>query len=415
MAILVHKKLKTINTDIIIVGAGLVGIAAAVSLATKSDGKTYRIVLVDQKSPNTALTDIDSPNQWDSRIYAITPSSVNWFKGLGVWQLMDVSRITAINAMHIYGDVYHQTSNSQLQLNASDANVQSLGFIVENQQLMHALWQQLQGLDVEVITGVACESLSITAQKATLTLVNQQEINAELVVAADGVDSWVRIQANIAVKNKSYQQMAIVANFSCENSHQGIARQWFGSVSSGADSILAFLPLPNNHISIVWSVATEKAQQLLNLNGDDFIKQVSLLSGNTLGALKLVTARLNFPLHQQSCARLISERVVLVGDAAHQVHPLAGQGVNLGFRDDMALEQVLMKSKSLYNLASNRNLREYERARSADIMNMVQLTDGLNQLFAAENGVIKKMRNWGLSKINQQLFIKKMLIQQAIH
>ncbi len=402
-----------------IVGAGLVGMAAAVSLAQNVDGQSYRVVLVDQKTPNTALA---NAREWDSRIYAITPSSIAWLKALGVWQLMDATRMTAIKAMHIVGD--DQSDTSQLQLSASDASLQSLclqnlGFIVENQQLMHALWQKLQTLNVEIITGVACENLTTTSQTATLSLANQQIIKANLIVAADGVNSWVRAQAKIAVTSKSYQQTAIVANFSCEKPHLGVAFQWFGAEALDADSILAFLPMPKSQISIVWSVATTKAQQLLNLSDDEFIAQLSLLSNNSLGALNLVTARLSFPLQQQRCERLIAERVILIGDAAHQVHPLAGQGVNLGFRDVMALERILIKSLTKNNantdIASHRSLREYERARAVDIMSMMQLTDGLNQLFSAKNGLIKSLRNWGLSKINQQSLIKKILIQQAIH
>ena len=406
--------MKIISADIVIVGAGLVGMAAAISLAQEVNGRGYRIVLVDQKAPNTALADV---SEWDSRMYAITPSSIDWFKALGVWQLMDAARIEAIKAMHIVGD--DQSNISQLKLSASDAGLLHLGFIVENQQLMHSLWQKLQTLNVEIITGVACESLVTTPQIATLSLANQQIIKANLIVAADGVNSWVRAQAKIAVTTKSYQQTAIVANFSCEKSHAGVAFQWFGAEASGVDSILAFLPMPNNQISIVWSVATSKAQQLLNLSDNEFIGQLGLLSNHVLGALKLVTARLSFPLQHQHCAELITERVILIGDAAHQVHPLAGQGVNLGFRDVMALEQIMIKSLTKSNanadIASYRSLREYERARAVDIMTMGQLTDGLNQLFTSKNRLIKSLRNWGLSKINQQSMIKKILIKQAIH
>ena len=407
--------MNNIDADIIVVGAGLVGIAAAVSFAKKANDKTKRIVLIDQNNPNTKLTPA-----FDSRIYAISPSTVNWFKELDVWPMIDAARINPIKAMHIFGDA----NSSELKLLASDANAVNLGYIVENQQLMHALRQKLHLLNIQVMAGVACESLTTSPQKISLTLANKQVINAALVVAADGVDSWVRTQVNIPVKNKTYQQMAIVANFKCEIAHQDIAEQWFGSAEHGSDSVLAFLPLPNNQISIVWSVATAKAHQLLDLSDDDFAHQVLLQSAAKLGSLKLLSPRMSFDLNKKTCTRLITGRVVLVGDAAHQIHPMAGQGVNLGFRDVMALEQVLFGSQSDVSKArvtatndfgNNRSLREYERARAADIVSMMSLTDGLHQLFSATAGIVKTLRNWGLSSMDQQLQIKKYLIQQVMN
>ncbi len=405
--------MRNVDADVIVVGAGLVGIAAAISLAKQSTDKSYHVVLVDQKPTSIKLT-----SAFDSRIYAISPSTVNWFKKLGVWQKVDARRINPIKAMHIFGDA----NNSELKLLASEANAASLGYIIESQQLMSALWQRLQELNIEIITDIACQNLAITTQQASLTLANQEVIKTKLVVAADGVDSWVRTQTNIVVKNKGYQQTAIVANFRCEKSHQDIARQWFGSGEYGSDSVLAFLPLPNNQISIVWSLAMAKAQQLLDLSEGDFTRQLSVQTADKLGLLNLLSSRMSFDLYKKSCTRLIAERVVLVGDAAHQIHPMAGQGLNLGFRDVMALEQVLFGSQSLVSsslsattneIGSLRSLRQYERTRAADILSMMNLTDGLHQLFSAKANMIKTLRNWGLSKIDRQLLIKKYLIQQA--
>ena len=403
-----------IVTDIMIVGAGLVGMATAICLGRLG----YQVVLIDQKMPNAEIS-----SNLDSRIYAISPSTMQWLKTLGVWQLVDAKRINPINAMKIFGDADVGGRVSVLNLLASEVNAQNLGFIVEGQQLAYALWQVLQTMDVKVITNVVCESLETTAQKASLSLVNldsanQQQIEAQLVVAADGGDSWVRAQTNIAVQAKSYQHHAIVANFSSEMPHQDVAVQWFGGGKSdnfGSNSVLAFLPLPDNQISIVWSLATEKAQALLHLSDADFIQQLTEQCGGALGDLQLVSQRISFNLSKKTAMRLIDDSLVLVGDAAHQIHPMAGQGVNLGFRDVMALEQALAKSKLASRAIDQRALREYERARSADISRMMALTDGLHRLFGNQNSVVKTLRNWGLSSINQQSFVKKLLIKQVVN
>ena len=406
--------MNSIEADFIVVGAGLVGIAAAVSLAKQLGDKSYNVVLLDQKCPNIKLT-----QAFDSRVYAISPSTVRWLKELDVWQRVDASRISPIKAMHVFGDA----NSSNLKLLATDINAVNLGYIVENQQLMHALWQMLEALNIKVITGVACQSLNIMLNQASIILANQQVVNAKLLIAADGVDSWVRTQADITMKNKAYKQTAIIANYKCEKNHQDIARQWFGSEKYGSDSVLAFLPLPDNQLSIVWSLTSEKAHQLLNLSDEDFTKEVLLQSLDTSSSLTLSSSRMRFDLNKKTCTRLIAERVVLIGDAAHQIHPMAGQGVNLGFRDVMALEQVMAGLKLSRNntqesttvdVGSKRSLRDYERRRAADLSHMVSLTDGLHQLFAAKSATIKTLRNWGLSKLDNQFWIKKHLIQQAI-
>ena len=397
-----------INTEIAVVGAGLVGMAAAICLAQLG----YEVVLIDQKSPN-----IEINASLDSRIYAISPATVQWLKSLGVWQLVDAKRINPINAMKIFGDGHVDDKDSQLNLLASEVNAQNLGFIVEGQQLMHALWQVLQTLDVKVSANVVCESLNLTSQKANLALANQQQIEAQLIVAADGSDSWIRAQTDISVQAKSYEHHAIVANFSCELPHQDVAMQWFGGGEAnnfGSNSVLAFLPLPHHQISMVWSLASEKAQALMCLNDTDFIAELSVQCGSALGRLQLVSPRLSFKLAKQNCTRLIDERLVLVGDAAHQIHPMAGQGVNLGFRDVMALEQALAKTKLARKAIDQRALREYERARSADISTMMALTDGLHRLFSNQTKLVKSLRNWGLATINQQVMLKKLLIKQVV-
>jgi 2-polyprenylphenol 6-hydroxylase len=386
---------QTINADIVIVGAGLVGLAAAIAFT--SQGKS--VVLVDAKKPVNK-----TKKTWDERVYALTPETENWLKSIGVWAHVDVSRVNPINAMHIFDEA----SERPLSLRDEDANLPKLGVIIENQNLMHALWQQIKTLDVTVITDTPCQTLNNTQQQVVLGLTDGKQITAKLIVAADGVDSWVRKQVNIGVAKKDFHQTAIVANFVTQKHHQHIARQWFRP-----HDVLALLPLPDNMVSIVWSVSTDRAAELLALSGKQLAHNVHENSRGVLGTLKQVGNTHAFLLNQQTASQIIAERVALTGDAAHQVHPMAGQGVNLGFRDVMKLVELATKLHAMQDIGDKGFLRQFERARKADIVTMNQLTSGLDGLFASESGVLKKARQWGLQQLNGQAVIKKILIQQV--
>ncbi len=390
---------KQIHTDVIVVGAGLVGLAAAVALSLQHQ----HVVLVSDK-PAASANPTLSPGGWDERVYALTPGIEAWVKAIGVWDFVDENRVSAIDAMHIWG------AESDLQLTAADANVAKLGLIVENQQLIAALWQQVRALGVTVISDATCASIEYTADAVILHVEPARKINAKLVVAADGLRSWVRQQANIGVDVKKYQQVAVVANFLAENPHRGIAKQWFG-----AHDVLALLPLPDQHVSMVWSVSTEKAAHLLALSSEALCEQVQAQSQGLSGKLKQVGQVKTAVLNQQTASQLIAERIVLVGDAAHQIHPMAGQGVNLGFRDVMQLAQLTAKLHSMQDIGEHTFLRQFERSRKADIISMNGLTSGLDYLFATEQMLLKKLTNWGLQRIARQATLKKLLIKQVVH
>ncbi len=386
--------MKALETDIIVVGAGLVGLSASVAFAQQ--GKN--VVLVDAKPVNT-----EKSQDWDARIYALSQETEVWLKTLDAWRNLDAGRVCAIDAMHLWSD-----SEEELVLRSSDANLVKLGVILENQNLMVALWQQVNALGVTVITDAACASLENTQHEITLTLENKTKIAAKLIVAADGANSWVRSQANIAVKQKDFQQTAIVTNFATEKANQNIAQQWFAPHET-----LALLPLVGKNVSLVWSLSTAKAEELLKLSVGDFAAQVAEKSKHTLGDLQAIGKTLSFGLCQQTAASLIAARVVLVGDAAHQIHPMAGQGVNLGFRDVMQLTSLTAKLNAMQDVGEYGFLRKYERARVADITAMNSLTTGLDYLFASESGLVNNVTNWGLRQLNRQSVLKKLLIKQA--
>ena len=381
---------KNIDADIVVVGAGLVGLAAAIAFAKQRKN----VVLVDATNTQTKLS-----KAWDERVYALTLATEVWLKQLGVWAMVDKNRANDIHAMHIWN------AETALMLADSDANLPKLGVIIENQNLLYALWQQIKVLGVTIVTEAKCVSLDNTPLDIKLGLHGDITITGKLIVAADGVNSWLRSQAHIGVNRKNFHQTAIVANFSVEKNHANIARQWFA-----AHDTLALLPLPSQHVSMVWSVSTQKAAQLLLLGADEMAQSVCRRSQGILGDLKLVSNTQSFELHQQTATKLIADRVVLVGDAAHQIHPMAGQGVNLGFRDVMKLDELTTNCQDVgdFNL-----LRKYERARIADIATMNTLSTGLDGLFASDKMLVKKVTHWGLQQLNNQAAIKKLLIQQA--
>lgn len=381
------------ETDVVIVGAGLVGLSAAVAFAKQ--GK--RVTLVDAKSiMRTKSAD------WDARIYAISPESEAWLKDLGVWAEVDESRVCTIDSM----DLWHAAD--VLCLKSNDAHFAKLGVIIENQNLMFALWKKVSASEISVMTEVNCLKIENTTDAIKLHLDNQQQISAQLLLAADGIHSWVRQQLNIGVLTKDFHQTAIVANFKTEKSHANVAMQWFAPHET-----LALLPLVGQNTSLVWSLPTEQAAELLELPGDAFTQAVETRVQYALGSLTMLGKVYSYELKQQTALTTIAERVVLLGDAAHQVHPMAGQGVNLGFRDVIELTSQATKLHAMQDLGDATFLRKYARARKADTLAMNTLTSGLDALFASDNFGLKKLLSVGFKQLNRFDSIKKILIQQV--
>jgi len=395
------------RTDVAIVGAGLVGLAAAVAMHQAG----FSVVLVDSRNPSDANT---TDETWDARIYAISPKNAQWLSDLEVWPLLNPLRVGQMQSMEIFGEASGlKSKQTPIALSANDVNADCLGYIVESKSLMQALLKQVEVLGIPTRFDSPCEAISNTPDKAVLHLPHQQSIESTLLLAADGSHSWVRQQLNMVIQHKSYEQTAIVANFTATKPHGNIARQWFIQDAENHNSILAWLPLPDNTISIVWSVSTNYADALLMLSEDVFANTVKLAGNSILGDFKLLSPALKFPLNLQKMGTLTKNSVILVGDAAHQVHPMAGQGVNLGFRDVMDLVDILETKNQYQSLNDSSLLKLYTRIRKVDILNMVLLTDSLYYLFKSQNAVIKTVRNWGLSVTNHQT-IKKLLVSNAV-
>ncbi len=384
------------NFDVVIIGGGLVGASLAAALGTSG----LSLAMVESQ------TTPQSSGEWDGRIYAISPGSRNFLEQSGVWPLLEPDRSSPVEMMRVFGD-----TGAELEFSAYQMGVAELACILENRALHRALWQKMQSQEnLTLIQPASCAALHLGDKAAELELEDGRTLKAKLVVGADGRDSWVRNQAGIKAAPVDYHQYGVVANFDCELPHRGIAYQWFQS-----DGILALLPLPGNRVSMVWSVVPEKSTDLLALEHDELCAQVAAASQHKLGKLTILTSPAAFPLRMLTLPHIISRRLALIGDAAHNIHPLAGQGVNTGFRDARQLTQLLLEHRSLGDCGDAHLLRRYERKRKEDIYSMQATTFGLKYLFNNDDPILRNLRNLGLGATNHLTPLKKMLMQHALN
>jgi len=398
----------SLRVDVTVVGAGLVGLAAA--LACHQAG--YSVALLDsgpgltQSQLNADANSLcNAHSQWDARIYAISPNNAKWLAELGAWPLLDKARLGQINAMQIFAD------GVPMSLETEDESADCLAYVLESRALAQALHERVSMTGMPVLVNLAC--VGFDSATTTLHLADKRTIHSDLVIAADGSQSWLRQQLGITVQKKSYAQLGIVANFSVELDHAQVARQWFTSQRQDGGTILAWLPLSSNTVSIVWSVPLAYADELLALSPTAFTQAVMQAGDQALGDMQLLSPPVAYPLSRQTCERTVQDGVVLVGDAAHQIHPMAGQGVNLGFRDVIDLLASWQTKNSYQSLADRCLLKAYTRRRKADVLSMQLLTDGLFKVFSSANPVLNSIRKTAWQLANQGL-IKKTLLALAL-
>lgn len=376
--------------DVIILGGGLVG--ATLALALHRQGK--KILIIEKKPPQTDLLSLSQ--SWDARIYAISPTNQQFLNSLSVWP---EERVQKVRHMEVYGD-----SNGCISFDASSVNVPCLNSMVENRYLLAKLWLALEEEGVAIVSSCT-QSVITDVWSAKITLENGQTYCSQLVVGADGANSWLREQVGIEVTASPYQQQGIVANFNTEKPHNGCAYQWF----RGSD-ILAYLPLPQQQISIVWS--TSDLESLTKLDKESFAREVALAGNQKLSELTLTTPVFNFDLIMRQPKKIISQRIALIGDAAHTIHPLAGQGVNLGFADVQCLSNLLTNASDSGTWSI---LKQYQRSRLLAVRLMQYSCDGLFKLFANDYfPAIGWVRNQGLNLVNYSGLIKKRMIWEAM-
>ena len=385
--------------DIVVIGGGLVGASLAVALKDSD----LKIALVESHLPLTLPADAS----WDSRIYAISPGSAAFLQDHGVWPMLDKDRVTPVYDMAVFGD----DNTARLDFSAYDLGVSELAYIVENRQLQINVWNALTAAseNIKIFCPAQCSSFTWHESHIDVQLADGSLLQSALVVGADGANSWVRKQAGIEVARHAYQQVGVVANFSTELTHHNVAYQWFMR-----DGVLALLPLPGRQVSMVWSANDEKANQLQQLPDAALCQQVAEAADYTLGKMQLVTPPAGFPLNFVHVKSLAKQRVVLIGDAAHGIHPLAGQGVNLGLRDTRQLVATLAARGLQTDCGDYMLLRRFERARKEDILAMELVTDGLQKLFNNNNPTLSRLRNLGFEITNHLPLLKNRLMQHAL-
>jgi len=387
-----------VKFDVIIVGAGLVG----ASFARAARGLSAALVAA---APRGAAT-VRATSGFDVRVYALSPGNAKFLRRLKVWQGIAPERLTPVQAMRVFGD----DGRSLLEFDAYRCGVDALAWIVEDGLLQDALWRSLQTRDgLELIAPADCEQLEVAAERATVRLGDGRNLQAKLVVGADGAQSFVREGAGLGAAERAYGQTAVVANFACERPHANVAHQWFQG-----GPVLALLPLPGSHVSMVWSVADAEAARLLVLDAEALCREVEHASRGVLGQLTLVTAPRGFALRRLAAGRLVAPRVALIGDAAHVVHPLAGQGANLGFQDARVLAEVLEAREPVRDPGDFGLLRRYARARAEAVFTMDATVNGLFRLFAVEGRAVSLLRNAGLNLTDRLPVLKNILMRQAM-
>lgn len=391
--------------DVAVIGRGAVGAATALGLARAG----LRVATV---GPAVA-TPGGAPGAWDSRVYAISPASRSLLQRLRVWDALDHGRVAPVYDMRVWPDT--RASAPELHFSAYEACVDALAWIVEGENLSGALARGLSFAGVEAVEGTVA-GLDLGGPAAAVTLALGRSLTARLVVAADGARSQVRELLGIGATEREYPQSAVVANFETSLPHRDCALQWFGP-----HGILAMLPLPGDRCSIVWSAPRATADALLGLSAESFAERVAELSSGRLGALRLITPQQRFPLRLIRVERFAARRAVLVGDAAHGVHPLAGQGMNLGFGDVAALLAAVEGREPFRDLGDPLLLRRYERARREPVATMQFATDSIQRLFDpdSEPGLpaplrpLAGLRETGWKLVANSPWLKRRLITHA--
>ncbi len=392
------------RADVLIVGAGMVG--SALALALKDSG--LEILLLDG-SP-LSVKPFDPQAAFEPRVSALSAASQRILERLGVWAGISARRASPYRDMQVWDG----SGTGQIHFSAASVHAEVLGHIVENRVVQDALLERLHDCDMGLLANARLEQMRRSGDDWLLTLADGRKLRAPLVIAADGANSAVRRLAGCATREWDYLHHAIVTSVRSSRPHQMTAWQRFTD-----DGPLAFLPLERDGqqdwCSIVWSTTPEQAQRLMLLEEEDFCRELERAFEGRLGTVLSADARLCVPLRQRHAKRYVAEGLALIGDAAHTIHPLAGQGVNLGFLDAAVLaEELLHACERGERLADVRVLSRFERRRMPHNLGLMAAMEGFERLFQADSLALRWLRNAGLKSVEQMPEAKALFVRQAL-
>jgi len=388
------------SVDIAIVGGGMVGLAVACGL----QGSGLRVAVIESHQPQQVEADA-APQL---RVSAINAASEKLLSRLDVW-----NDITAERASRYHGmEVWDKDSFGRIAFDDESLGYSHLGHIIENGVIHHALWRKAQrSKDITLMAPAELAQVAWGENEAFLTLKDGNMLTARLVIGADGANSWLRNKADIPLTSWDYRHHALVATIRTTEPHQAIARQVFHG-----EGILAFLPLSDPHLcSIVWSLPPDDAAKMQQADGAAFNQALNVAFDNRLGLCEVESERQAFPLTGRYARQFAAHRLALVGDAAHTIHPLAGQGVNLGFMDAAELiDEIRRLHTQGKDFGQHFYLRRYERSRKHSAALMLAGMQGFRELFAGVNPAKKLLRDIGLKLADTLPGVKPQLIRQAM-
>lgn len=394
------------KTDIIIVGAGMVGAVCAL-LAAEAN---FTVAVVQADLPQSPSSD-----EYQARVSALNPASIELLKKTGVWSLISAKHISPFERLTVWDGM----GGSELIFSAAMMGLTELGYMVTNAAVIAAAWARLQ--DHPLVQCYLNQPLRLErrASELQLVLTNGDCLTTNLLVGADGANSLVRRFLGSPFAERSYDQSAIITVVRSEKTHQQSAYQVF--LPTGP---LALLPLSDpHHHALVWSLDNAafgaRLNNFVNNSVEEFTVQLNRAFGPRLGALTVLSERQAYPLIMRHTTHYVGDGMALVGDAAHTIHPMAGQGANLGFMDANALIQIITKAREKLpqqspDWASQRVLREYERVRKAKNTEMLLAMRALKRLFAREDRLSVGLRSWGMRQINQSGLLKRFFMQEVL-
>jgi 2-octaprenyl-6-methoxyphenol hydroxylase len=390
------------DIELLIAGGGLNGMLLGVAVAEAG----LTVAVVDRQDPVAMLDEA-----FDGRASAIAYGSKLVLEGAGVWPLV-ASEAEPIREIRVADDgspLFLHYDHRDLV--PAEAEAAALGYIVENRVLRRALFERLRALpSLKLVAPQTVETVARDDTAAVTTLADGTRLSARLVAAADGKDSPLRKAAGIRAVEWRYQQVGIVTTVAHERPHAGIAVEHF--LPAGP---FAILPMTGNRSSIVWTENAALAPHLMKLPDGEFAKELHSRFGDFLGRIEPVGPRWAYPLSLMQAERYIARRLALVGEAAHVIHPIAGQGLNVGIRDVAALAEAAVDARRLgLDIGDDTVLERYQRGRRLDAVLLAGVTDGLNRLFSNTIAPVKLVRDLGLAAVNRMPPLKRLLMQHAM-